>query len=145
MSLEPRQVHRSAPSLQTGITLIELMIVVVVIALLAFVVLPSYQGYVTKARRTDAKMALTSTAQAMERHATENAAAGYSTYSLGTANKSENGYYLLSLSNLSAANFTLSAAPLGAQASDTACGTFTLNQRGGRGVVGATKPWQECW
>jgi len=121
-----------------------MMIVVAVIAILAVIVVPSYQSYVIKARRTDAKMALTSTAQTMERHATENAATGYSNFVLGTPSRSENGHYNLRLSNLGVASFTLSAAPQGAQASDSGCGTFTLNEKGVRGVTGP-KTWQECW
>lgn len=144
MYRERLALHGPERTAHAGVTLIELMIVVVVVAILAVVVVPSYQGYVTKARRTDAKMALARTAQSMERHATENAAAGYSTFSLGTANLSENGHYRLSLTNLTASTYTLSAAPQGTQANDTACGTFTLDQKGDRNVSGP-KPWQECW
>ncbi len=53
-------------------TLIELMIVVFVVALLAAVALPAYQGSVRKARRAEAKAALTTCAQRLERYYTEN-------------------------------------------------------------------------
>lgn len=50
-----------------GFTLIELMIVVVIVAILASVAIPSYTDYVKKARRTEARVALMSISAAMEK------------------------------------------------------------------------------
>ena len=135
-----------------GFTLIEVMIVVVMIALLAAVALPSYQSTVRKGRRAEARAALATTAQLMERYATEHAADGYSTATISsvagptvvTKPTTDNGYYQLSLTNLAATTFTLRAAPQGAQASDE-CATFTLDERSVRGVSGTTKTAAECW
>lgn len=130
-----------------GFTLIELTIVVAVVALLAVVALPAYQESVRKARRTEAKAALSEAAQMMERYMTEKGT--YDSARLGVGldppavyrDRSENGYYALSLES-DAATFTLSAEPQGSQAND-ACGTFTLTQRGERGVSARTAA--ECW
>ena len=68
--------------IQSGFTLIELMVVVVVVAVLSSLAYPSYQEFVAKAKRTEGKAALLDAAQALERHFTN-----YNTYpsSLSTA------------------------------------------------------------
>ncbi len=43
---------------QKGITLIELMIVIVIVGILASISIPTYRGYMQRARRADAKTAL---------------------------------------------------------------------------------------
>jgi type IV pilus assembly protein PilE len=144
--------HR-LPRAARGLTLIELMIVVALIAIMGLIAVPSYQTYVMKARRADARAALTTTAQMLERYSTENQGLGYA--NANTAGvipaKSENGHYTLSTSaSLTSANpvwtYTLEAARSGAQANDP-CGTFTLNERGVRGIKAgtSTKSAAECW
>jgi prepilin-type N-terminal cleavage/methylation domain-containing protein len=146
-------IRRAAPRRRPrGFTLIEVMIVVAIVAILAAVAMPSYQSSVRKARRADARSALVTTAQLMERYATENATSGYSTATISvtpgptvvTKPASDNGYYQLSLANLTATTFTLSAAPQGGQAVDQ-CATFTLDERGVRGVTNTTLSAADCW
>ncbi len=107
------------------------MIVVAVIAILGAIALPSYQGSVRKARRVDARGALTTVAQLLERYNTQNNS--YVGATLGTGAgalypaTSENRYYTLSLSNLAANTFTVTATPAGSQTQDS-CGTYSLTQ-----------------
>ncbi len=53
---------------QKGFTLIELMIVAVIVAILAAIALPSYEGTMRKNRRVDAQAALMDLSLEMERH-----------------------------------------------------------------------------
>lgn len=57
---------------QSGVTLIELMIVVAIIGIIAAIALPNYSRYVENARAADAKSALMSLANTLERYHTQN-------------------------------------------------------------------------
>ena len=133
-----------------GMTLIELMIVVALIAILGSIAVPSYQSYVMKARRADARGALTNAAQMMERCSTENPSTGYSTAACtaGYPRASENGHYTIAPSaDPEVSTYTLRATPVGSQAVD-ACGKFTLTHTGKRDVLvpaGSNKTWADCW
>lgn len=114
---------------ESGFTLIEVMLVVAIISLLAGIGYPAYQSYLEKARRADAKAALVSFANRMERYYTENY-----TYT-GAANGGNNTgppdifptqapldggsvYYNLSIQAADGASFILRATPTGVQSGD---------------------------
>jgi len=132
---------------QRGLTLVELMVVVAVMAIIATVAYPLYTAQVQKSRRADAKVALHSIALAQERFFTINGAytASLAALQLGTA--SEQGYYNLSIALAGADNeqFTATAAAsgTGAQASDTNCAQFTINHQGVKTATdgGGTNCW----
>lgn len=68
---------------QNGFTLIELMIAVAVVGILASIAYPSYNEFVAKSRRAQAKAVVSMAQQWMERFYTEN----YSYYSIRGTNK----------------------------------------------------------
>ena len=142
------------PDRADGFTLIELMIVVVIIAVLASIALPSYQNSVRKSRRTDAKVVLSGTAQQLERCLTQfgrydDASCGIQA---GTTYNSAEGYYTVAVAipdpaTPSVANsFRLTATPTGAQIKDTACAAFTLNNLGVKGATDSSDvAAADCW
>ena len=139
----------------SGFTLIEVMIVVAIVAILAAVALPSYDRYVKKARRTDAKQALLDFAARQEKYfSTHNLYAGvatdigYTTVSSASPIPVSSGatsYYDLTFTTSAAPpGFTATATPTGAQVADD-CHVYTLDHLGAQGNSGVTDPSLECW
>jgi type IV pilus assembly protein PilE len=136
---------------QKGVTLIELLTVVVVVGILTSIALPSYNSYMRKTRRADAKVGLTSMAQQLERCYTR-----YYDYTNGGCGvvlpyNTPSGTYAIDADpaanptpGIAVSSFALKATPLGKQALDTQCGTFTLNQANVRGVSGSVGV-AGCW
>lgn len=122
-------------------TLIELMIVVAIVAILAAIAYPSYQDHTERARRTDAKIALTEMANLQEKFRSINLAYTTSITALNYSNVSPEGYYDLSIPT-AATIFVLQAVAIdpGPQADDTGCTTLTLNSLG---VQTPANP--DCW
>ncbi|MFA5940632.1 MAG: type IV pilin protein [Sinimarinibacterium sp.] len=128
-----------------GFSLIELMIAVAIVGILAAIALPSYQNSVRKSRRADAKVALTDTAQRLERCLTQ-----YGTYDNGNctvaaAFDSPEAYYTIS-TNIGRMNYTLTATAQGQQLRDEACARFTLDNRGAKTAFnGDGAAATDCW
>ncbi len=128
-----------------GITLLELMIVVVIVGILASLAYPSYKSQVLKTRRADGKSQLMQTAQALERCYTRSATyVGCGTVAFPVT--SPDGYYsITAVGGVTAAAYTLAAAPLGDQAKDTKCGTLRLTSTGIQGSQGVDNDVNACW
>jgi type IV pilus assembly protein PilE len=127
-----------------GFTLIELMITVAIVAILAAVALPSYQSYVMRSKRADAKNALLDLATREERYFSINnaytndpVALGYgagATFPIQVLISGSNNYEL-SLPTQTATTFTARATPKGSQLKDTTCYGYQLTQQGTRSNV----------
>ena len=143
---------------QQCFTLIEVMIVVAVIGILTAIALPSYNEYIRRGHRADARTNLLQVAQWMERAATANgtypfasnaARPGDATAIANTLSAANNRLSRYDLTMVSDANtFTITAQPRAntAQVGDK-CGSLTLSGAGVRGASpltgGATV--EECW
>jgi prepilin-type N-terminal cleavage/methylation domain-containing protein len=88
-------------SRERGFTLVELMIVVIIVAILTAVALPSYLSQIQKSRRAEAKSALTqiSTMQQQFRTEQNRFTTDLTDLGLGSAgwNDTDNGYYEVSV------------------------------------------------
>ncbi|MDH3621629.1 MAG: prepilin-type N-terminal cleavage/methylation domain-containing protein [Gammaproteobacteria bacterium] len=127
-----------------GITLIELMIVVVVISILAAVAFPNYQEFSARAKRNEAKSALLQIAVNQERFYMNNNAFTLDMTALGFSNDpftTDTGSYVIDVTSADATNFSATATyQLGGNEA-TKCLTFTVDGRGAK----TSDPETDCW
>jgi len=112
-----------------GVTLLELMVVVIIVGILAAVAIPAYTSYVTRSRRADAFTALETVRAAQEMYRAE-----YGGYATGFADLAgcsatmAGSNYTVSVNRTSTTAYTSDATRQGRQASDTY--NFRIDQDG---------------
>ncbi|SEL74123.1 type IV pilus assembly protein PilE [Pseudoxanthomonas sp. GM95] len=128
----------------SGFTLIELMIVVAVVAILAAIAYPSYQRYVLRTYRGQAKADLVEYAQMAERfHTANNTYTGFTlpvSVSPREATASTKRYNVVPTA--AGATFTITATAVNAQVKDS-CTSLTINQASAKTSTGDTAA--NCW
>jgi type IV pilus assembly protein PilE len=125
-----------------GFSLIELMIVVGIVAILAAVAIPSYQQSIIRSRRADARVAMNNAATRLERCFTQFGSYDADECDIDSPFDSPEGFYSVSIDR-DAAAYTLTAAPQGGQADDTACGDLGMASTGARTASGDAP--DHCW
>ncbi len=128
-----------------GVTLLELMIVVVIISILTAIAYPNYREYVTRAKRTEAKAALLQIATNQERFYLQN-----NTYTTNMTNLgfpvagaflSDSDSYIINVGAANANDFTATATfQLGGDEAGK-CLTFQIDGRGAK----TSAPDTDCW
>jgi type IV pilus assembly protein PilE len=136
-----------------GITLMELLIVVVVIGILASIAVPSYRNYVMRTHRTDATSMLLRVQSAQEKFFLQNNRyasdlVGAPPAGLGVGNVTEGGKYSLGIdAPAPQMTYRVTATAAGGQLGDTRCRTFTIDEVGRRTArdSGGVDRSAECW
>ena len=131
---------------QAGFTLIELMIVVAVVALLARLAYSSYISSVQKGNRADAKDALLTASQILERCYSQ-----YYSYTNAACpaiqTTSANKYYTITTAFPNGGYTITATAASGIQLSDSKCASFSLDQQGNQKALnsGGADNTTYCW
>lgn len=147
--------HRTADH-QSGVTLLEMLIVVVIVSILAAVAYPAYQDYVVRSNRAVGAGSLLEVAARQEQYFANNAGYASTTALLGypaayyvdrdgEQGTAASGIYLITVANVTSApalDFTLTATPQNYQTRDTDCGNLTLTDRGVKDRSGSG---ERCW
>jgi len=128
-----------------GVTLIELMVVIVIISILAAVSYPSYREFVARAKRNEARAALLQIATNQERFYLQNntfttdlTALGFSTTPTFTT---ASGSYTVTVPSADASDFSATAIYVPSDVEASKCKEFSIDGRG----VKASTPDTNCW
>lgn len=127
-----------------GITLLELMIVVVIVGLLAAVAYPNYREFAARAKRNEAKEALLRIAINQERFYLQNSTFTTDMTQLGFTTSpftTDSGSYRVQVTAADAANFTATATFLLGGSEAGKCLNFNIDGRG----VRTSDPDLDCW
>ena len=128
-----------------GITLLELMIVVVIVSILTAIAYPNYREYVTRAKRTEAKAALLQIATQQERFYLQNNSYTQDLMVLGFATTpnftTDSESYVINVGAANANDFTATATFLLGGDEAGKCFTFQIDGRGAK----TSGPDTDCW
>ena len=150
--MNPSSVPSLAPRRHMlGVTLLELMAVVVVIGVLAAIAVPSYRQYTMRAQRTEAKAALMQLQTNQERFYLTNRTYSDDPDELGfTGDVTERGAYALTIVGADAAGYTATATPRAGgdidMMRDVQCTSFSVTAQGERLATGSDGGGgANCW
>ncbi len=144
--------HAVSRARSRGVTLIELLIVIVIVGILGSVAMTTYRNYVMRANRTEARMTLLAIQTAQEKWFVQNnqyaqdiatlvaaPPAGLG-IALTAAGVTPAGNYTIGFTAATPTTYTVQAAATGAQLKDTACPTLSIDQNATRTPAAST-----CW
>lgn len=131
---------------QSGFSLIEILVTIIIVAILVALLTPAYYSYILKSNRSDAIRSLQNAQILQEKYRVNNTTYGtLAQIGLSTgASNSIGGLYTITIPTNAAASYTLSAAPVSTQTSDTACTNFTITYANGTTTL-SSAPNTDCW
>ncbi|MGQ0835565.1 MAG: type IV pilin protein [Gammaproteobacteria bacterium] len=146
-----RHMSFNDPKRARGVTLIELMIVIVVVAILASIAVPSYRNYILRTNRTEGRAALLRVQVAQEKFFLQN-----NTYTLnltaappaglGVGNTTPEGHFGITVvagAGGITTSYLATATAAGGQMQDTvACRVLTINDQGVRTPAESSGCWR---
>ena len=128
-----------------GVTLTELMIVVVIVSILTAIAYPNYRQFAARAKRNEAKASLLQIATLQERFYLQNNV--YTTdmtnlgFELAGCNTSDSNSYSVCVTAADANTFSATATYQNADAEAGKCATFSIDGRGNK----TSTPYDDCW
>jgi len=128
-----------------GFALVEMVFTMAIVVILTISAIFLYSSQVLKGRRIDAINSILSISLAEERYRSNNTTYGTLAQVWGGVSASTEGYYTLTITNVSATSYTLTATAVGNQANDSSSGTSCtpLQLAFSNGTV--TKTPAACW
>ncbi len=128
-----------------GFTLIELAISLAIVTILTLTAMAFYSSQIRQGRRIDATDALLEISLAEERYRTQNTTYGTLAQVWNNVTTTTDGYYTLSISNVTSTSYTVTATAVGDQANDangsTSCTPLQIAASNGT----VTKTPAACW
>lgn len=130
----------------SGLTLVELIIVVAIISVIAVIAYPSYQSHILRTWRAAATGCMLELANSLERRYTTSSPMSYAGAlpALNCRTENDLNQHYTFAARINPQTFTITGQPVGAQTSDTVCETLTLNEIGTRTKSG-TGSVADCW
>ncbi len=111
-----------------GLTLIELIVVMTIVAILSVIGLPAYQTYMIETRRSDAINAIRADQLIIEEYMQQNGGATPSSSDISLSATSPGGFYNIAYTQVDSSSYSLVATAVSttSQNNDTGCTTITL-------------------
>lgn len=139
---------KTHPRRAAGVTMIELLIVVTIVAILASLAMASYRQYILRGNRTYATRALQDLASREESYYFSNNSYTNSLPSLGASSSAgpnpSTVYYTVGVASASSSNYQVEATAVGSQTQDSACAALQLTRAGSQTSTGSGSTSQ-CW
>ncbi len=125
-----------------GVTLLELMIVVVIVGILTAIAYPNYQAFVARAKRTEARALLLEIAISQERFYLQNNTYGsMADLQFDDPQITDSEAYSVTIAGNNANNFTATATYTLGGDELAKCASFTIDGRGSK----TSAPDADCW